>query len=131
MSDFLTEVAEYLEDNSVTDVFVSVLPDATKKPNCVALFGLIGANPGASRDVPGLQFPRFQAIVRNEVYKDASTSFQAVRTLLHGKLGLILPNWRVLRCHADQDGGPIGQDDKGLFEFSINFTTEISNEQTP
>lgn len=135
--DFLNLVADYLEANGVTPVKTGIQPG--EPANCVALLGLQGNTVQGNRDVPGLEFPRFQAVIRNEDYEDAATQFRALRTLLHGKIGLILPVGaqtdpeeadpdpyvRVLRMHADQEGGPIGEDDKGRYEFSINFAAEI------
>lgn len=133
--DFLDEMARYLDSLDIgtagTDLFVNNLPDDVN--NCVGLFGLTGPTIQQSRDVPGLQFPRFQAFIRNSDYNDGADKFQAVRTALHGKIGLILPVGvnvattpyiRVMRCHADQEGGPIGKDPRGRFEWSVNFTAE-------
>ncbi len=135
MLDFLDEIARYLDSLGIvtegTDVFVNKQPGDID--NCVSLFGLVGPTVQAQRDVPGLQFPRFQVIVRNTDYNDASEKFQAVRSALHGIIQQILPVGvntattayiRVMRCHADQEGGPIGEDDKGRSEFSCNFTAE-------
>lgn len=130
--DFLNLQADYLEANDIDNVFTKVQPDSPA--NCVTLGGLPGNTLQAQRDVPGLQFPRFQAIIRNENDEDGSAVFQAVRELLHGQVGLILPVGvdvdtepyiRVMRCHADQEGGPIGEDLKGRLEWSINFSAEF------
>lgn len=134
MADFLNELADYLADAAVTpdvgtvatDIFIGELPGSPD--NCIALFGLPGSVIGDQREVASLQFPRFQVIVRNSSYENASNKLQDVRTKLHNKYGLDLPSWRVLRCHADQEGGPIGTDDQNRFEFSINFIAEINAE---
>lgn len=133
--DFLDEIARYLVTQGIgtagTNIFVNELPDTPA--NCVAIFGLVGTTVQQQRDVPGLQFPRFQVVVRNTDYNDAADKFQAVRTALHGKVGLILPVGvntatspyiRVMRCHIETDGGPIGKDETGRVEFSCNFTAE-------
>ncbi len=133
--DFLDQLATYLQAQSIgtagTNIFVNKLPDTTD--NCVALIGQPGPSIGPQRDVARLQFPRFQAIIRNVDYNDGSDKFQAVRTALHGKVGLVLPtsanpasdeNIRILRCHAESEGGPIGEDEQGRVEFSINFQAE-------
>lgn len=133
MADFLNELASYLEDQGVgtydadagRNIFTGEHP--ADPDNCVSLIGLPSGSLGQSRDIPELQFPRFQAIVRNASYDTGSTKLQAVRTALHGKLedDLGLTSWRVLRLHADQEGGPIGDDGQGRFEFSINFSAEV------
>jgi hypothetical protein len=135
VSDFLNEVADYLAASSptpdagtvATDIFIGQLP--ASPDSCVAIFGLpAGALPLGSRQVSTLWFPRFQVVVRNQDYDTASAKLQDVRTKLHAKYGLILPNWRILAIHADSEGGPIGTDDQNRFEFAINFSAEINAE---
>lgn len=133
--DFHDELAKYLDYLNIategSDVFVNKQP--ADVDNCISFFGLPGTTLQSNRDVPGLQFPRFQVIVRNVDYNDGADKFQAVRTALHGLIGKQLPvtanpatdpYLRVMRCHAEQEGGPIGEDDKGRSEFSINFIAE-------
>lgn len=135
MDDFLGDIAAYLQNQSVgtaeTDIFWGVLP--AEPDDCVALLGTVGTTLTEARDVSELQFPRFQVIVRNGGYADGLDKLAAVRSALHGIVDLILPVGadpevdsyrRVLRCHAEQEGGPIGQDERGRFEFSINFIAE-------
>lgn len=133
--DFLHEIGKYLDDQNVgtinDDITINVQP--ADIDNCVSLFGLPGTTLSQARDVPGLQFPRFQAVIRNTDYNDAGDKHQAVRAALHDKIGLILPVGvnvatdpyiRVMRCHAEQEGGPIGEDSQGRHEFSINFMAQ-------
>lgn len=130
MFDFLNELGDYLATAGIgtvaTNLFIGELP--ASPDNCVALLGLPGSVIGQAREVATLQFPRFQAIIRNTSYDTASDKLQAVRTALHNKYGVILPHWRILRMHAEQEGGPIGTDDQDRFEFSINFIAEINDE---
>lgn len=136
--DFLNLLAVYLEAAGVTTVKTGKHPP--NPDNCTSLLGLQGPTVQAQRDVPELQFPRFQAIIRNESYEDASDEHQLVRDTLHGlPPGTILPAGvntatdpyiRILRCHADQEGGPIGTDEKGRYEFSINFVAEYHHVTT-
>jgi len=131
MSDFLNELADYAVTQTGigtvgTDVFVEELP--ATPDNCQAIFGLPGTIIGDQREVASLAFPRVQLISRAESYETASDNMTAWRTALHNKYGIILPNFRIMRCHAEQEGGPIGQDDQGRFEFSINFIVEYNAE---
>ena len=136
MADFLFEIADYMANATApdigtvaTDIFNEELPGTPD--NCVAVFGLPGQVIGDSREVAALTFPRFQVIVRNTDYALGAAKLLDVRTKLHGKYGLMLPSWRVMRMHAEQEGGPIGSDDQNRFEFSINFVAEINAEITP
>jgi hypothetical protein len=133
--DILDELAGYLQSEGVgtkgTNVFVNKIP--AKVNNAVGLFGATGFNIGQPRDIKELQFPRFQVFVQNVDYNDAADKFQEVRTALHNLIGVNLPVGvntnttpyiRVMRCHAEQEGGPIGEDDQGRSGFSANFAAE-------
>lgn len=134
MADFINELADYAAAQTgigtvATDVFVGKLP--ATPDTCQALFGLPGGVIGDQREVASLAFPRVQLISRAESYETASANMDAWREALHNKYGIILPHFRILRCHAEQEGGPIGQDDQGRFEFSINFVIEYNAETAP
>jgi hypothetical protein len=131
MSSFYDEIATKLDTDVAAliftaetgrNVFLGVLP--ADPDTCVALFGLPGTNIMDQRDVPGLQFPRFQFITRSADYEEAATLLQSIRSSLHGLIGYNTSHYRIMRCHAEQEGGPLGQDDQGRFEFSINFMAE-------
>lgn len=135
MDDFLDVLAGELQRLGIgtegVDLFTNKMP---KVANQITLLGLPGTNLTAARDVAGLQFPRFQAFIRNEDYDTGSTNLQAVRTALHNKIGINLPYGvntattpyvRLKRCHVEQEGGPIGEDELGRAEFSINFIAEF------
>lgn len=131
MSDFLNELADYAVTQTGigtvgTDVFVGNLP--ALPDDCQALFGLPGTFINNAREVASLGFPRFQVVSRAESYETASDNLTAWRTALHNKYAIILPHFRVLRCHAEQEGQPIGKDDQGRFEFVINFVAEYNAE---
>lgn len=135
MIDFLDQIAQHLQSVGVgtlsTSIFVNKQPP--DPDTVVSVHGRPGPTSGAQRDVPEIQQPRFQVIVRAQDYNQASDLFQQVRTALHGQIGLILPAnadletdeyFRVMRCHAEQEGGPIGEDTQGRVEFSINFIAQ-------
>lgn len=136
MANFLYEIADYLANSTspdlgtvATDIFNEELP--ADPNNCISIFGLPGSVIGDQREVPNLNFPRFQVIVRNTDYALGADKLKDVRTKLHGLYGVMLPSWRILRCHAEQEGGSIGSDDQNRYEFSINFVAEINAETTP
>jgi hypothetical protein len=134
VNDFLNQIAGYLETQSVgifedddtRDIFVDSTPaDPT---NLIALMDATGPAIGDGREIADLHFPRFQAYVRDVSHDAGTAKLAALRAALHAKYGIILTNWRVLRCHADQEGGWIGKDGQGRHEFSINFTAEVNAE---
>lgn len=125
MSSFLDEVADYVVSQGVV---ASAAMKVNKHPpspdNCVTFLGLPGNALGLQRDVPQLVFPRWQAIIRNTNRQNGAEQLRTLRELLHGQINLILPHYRVLRIHTEQEGGPIGEDGQGRFEYSINFIAE-------
>ena len=122
MSAFLDELSAYVSPLVSCGVFVDTLPPAPD--DCVCLIASPGSRIGDQRDVPELAFPRFQVVVRNLNHASGWEDLQAVRTALHGLYNYDLPSWNVIRVHAEQEGGPMGRDEVGRFEFSINFSGE-------
>lgn len=130
-ADFLDQIATYLQqqgignadpNNGVVDIRVGKIPGDPDA--CVVIIG----EPGIRQpnvDVQELTFPRFQVLVRNPDYVAGSTKLRDVRTALHNQIALTLPNYFCLYIHADQEGFPIGEDDKGRPEFSIHFACEV------
>lgn len=131
MSSFFDELLSYADSQKASIVFDNAtgrntfLGELPATPDdCIALIGLVGTTLNAARDVPGLQFPRFQIITRSKDFETAASLLQDVREALHGLIGHDLTDYRVLRCHAEQDGGPLGQDEQGRYEFGINMIAE-------
>ncbi len=132
MSAFLNEIASYLDDEGVgnfetaagRDIFVGKEPPLPN--NCISILEPRGQLIGEARDVQSLHFPRFSVLVRNEDYDDGEAVVQEVRTALHGLINESLPNWRVLRCHAESEPEGLGDDDQGRFGFLINFVAETN-----
>lgn len=130
--DFLSQLADYLEAQGFgyataqtghpVDIFVGKQPG--DPDNCITLIGEPGSHmPDVS--VPELTFPRFQILVRNTDFVTGSTQLRDVRTALHDNIALSLQNFFCYYISADQEGYPIGEDDKGRPEFSIHFSSEI------
>lgn len=130
--DFLSQLADYLETQGIgyateqvghpVDIFVGKQPG--DPDNCVTIIGEPGIRT-PNVNIPDLMFPRFQVLVRNEDFEVGSTKLRACRTALHDKIALSLQNFFCFYIHADQEGFPIGEDDKGRPEFSIHFSSEI------
>lgn len=129
--DFLWQLADYIAREgigSVTgsslNIYVGKYPDSPN--NIIALLGLVGqTKPDVS--VAAFEYPRFQVIVRNTDYNICAGKMRAIRNLLHDKLNITTENFIALYIQAEQDSFPLGEDDKGRFEFSINFSSQIYN----
>jgi len=134
MSSFLSELADYIHREGIgtssgasVNIFVGKYPD--EPDNCIALLGLL------PQKVPNIyvsdfEYPRFQVIVRNTAYVTAEAKIRQVRELLHDKLTIVTENFICKYIQADSDIVPLGEDDKGRAEFSINFSTQILNEDS-
>lgn len=129
--DFLSQIADYLaasgmgetnEANGTVNIFAGIYP--ADPDDAIAILGLVGSTL-PNINIPDFEYPRFQIVVRNNDYETASQVLRDVRTLLHDKLAVTLTNFYCLYIQAQQDGFPIGQDDKGRYEFSINFSAQI------
>lgn len=129
--DFLSQLADYLQtqdlgnadpDNGTVDIFVGKQPG--DPDNCITIIGEPGVHtPDVS--IPDLMFPRFQILVRNKDFITGATKMRDCRTALHDQIALSLQNFFCYFISADQEGFPIGEDDKGRPEFSIHFSSEI------
>lgn len=129
--DFLSQLADYLAANGMgetnlnngdVNIFAGIYP--ATPDNAIAILGLVGSTL-PNINIPDFEYPRFQIIVRNTDYETGSQVLRDVRRLLHDKLAVTLTNFYCLYIQAQQDGYPIGEDDTGRYEFSINFTAQI------
>lgn len=134
-TDFLYQLADYIDRENLGDtsggasnnIFVGHYPD--DPDNIIAFLGLIGQS-RPNQYIKNFEYPRFQVVVRNTDYEDGAGKMREIRNLLHDKLNLVTENFVALYIQADQDFYPIGQDKKGRFEFSINFTCQIRNDDS-
>ncbi len=125
MTSFWDDVAWYLEDEGIgvrsENIFVAKMPG--EPDDLIAIHGLPGFEQ-PSRYIREHIYPRFQVTIRAADYDDGVAKLAAVRNALHVQIGIMMGNHYVMRCHAEQEGGPIGDDDEGRPEFSINFTAQ-------
>lgn len=128
MKSFVDDIATYLGTQglgSLTTGTPTIFADRypATPANIVAVLNTPG-NQTPSKDVAALQYPSFQVVVRHADYDTAADNLASVRAALHGKIGLTLANHYALRIHARTEGGCLGQDTEGLWEFSITFDAE-------
>lgn len=119
------DIADYLATQAIgtvgTDIFVSRMVDDPNNQVVVIPTG----GPDPNRYVADLHEPTFQIVVRNTDFDSANTKLRAIRAALHNKLNLTLSNHVALFIRAASEGGYIGQDERGLNEFSINFAARV------
>lgn len=136
-TDFLDQVASYLDTQNVgvydadsgRNIFVNDQP--AEPVECITLFGNEGLTLPESKNIRSLIHPRFQVVCRSADYDAASALHYAVRDALHARYGIILANWRILECHAEQEGGPVGKDKQNRHEFSCNYMAEANAQTAP
>lgn len=110
----LEEVENLLTSNDVSNIFIGDLP---KTPDIVVcLFG----TGGSDRSLSGTQVeePTFQVRIRDTVYANGESRCNTIKDILHGYIG-----GSFLLIAQQGDIIPIGRDENGRPEFTINFRT--------
>jgi hypothetical protein len=119
---FIEQVATYLQAGGIgtlgTNLFISNLPDSVDA--CVAVFDTGGMPPDIY--LPTKE-PTFQVFVRSTTYDLGKAKIDAIRALLHRNFNvtLVVGQTYVYSILALAEGGHIGQNERGLDEFSMNF----------
>lgn len=117
----ISDLAQYLEDQGVgtqgTDIFVGYLPDEVNTGLCVIDTGGTPQDP----DLPH-RTKTFQVFIRGANYTDGQALVDSVRDTLHQLTNTTIGSFYFYYILALSDGGHIGQNDRGLDEFSINFS---------
>lgn len=119
---FIEQVATYLQAGGIgtlgTNLFISNLPDSVD--SCVAVFDTGGMTPDIY--LPTKE-PTFQVLVRSTTYDLGKAKIDAIRALLHRNFNvtLVVGQTYVYSILALSEGGHIGQNERGLDEFSMNF----------
>lgn len=127
---FLSQLADYIaregianSSGSNVNIFVSKTPD--QPDNCIGLFGLTSPKPNIY--VADFEYPEFQIYVRNTDYVTGEAKIRSIRRLLHDKLGVTTENFIALYIQAQSDIIPLGVDPKGRYEFTLNFSSQVLN----
>lgn len=120
----IEDLAQYLEDEGIgtqgTDIFAGYFPDSVNTGLCVIDTGGVVAD----IDLP-TRAKTIQIFVRGATYEDGQNLIDAVRDLLHQLANTQIGSYYFYYILALSDGGHIGRNDRGLDEFSINFTALI------
>lgn len=130
----IKEITKYIGDNSSlvigTNLFGGHRPP--NAPNeCVVILENAGGKPEYS--IPDSVEKAIQILTRAATYFTARANAYALYAFLHGKSGITLPvitsgeEYLVNVIEAMNVPQPIGQDEKGLWEFSTNFIFRIQN----
>jgi hypothetical protein len=111
----LTDVKTLLTSGGITTTIrIGKMPSSPD--NCITLY----YSGGYARSLTGtmLEEPTFQVRVRNAEYDDAITDCNAVKDALHGET-----TTKLLMIEQQGDILPLGYDQNGRPEFSLNFRT--------
>lgn len=125
----IDDIAEYLEDQSIgtvgTDIIMSNVLDTPD--NIVVVRDTGGAKPDAY--IP-TGVPDFQIYVRNKRYATGKALIDSIAELLHrvANTTLIAGGKYFYYIVMATEVLPIGRDDKGRSEFSVNFNTKVKRE---
>lgn len=130
----IKEITQYIKDNSSliigSNLFSGHRP-LNAPVECVVVLENAGGKPEFS--IPDSVEKAVQILTRAETYFTARANAYAIYWFLHGKAGIALPiittgeEYLVNVIEAMNVPQPIGQDEKGLWEFSTNFIFRIQN----
>jgi hypothetical protein len=120
----ITDLAQYLVTQGVgtlgSSIFASYLPDNVDTGLCVIDTG--GVAPDV--DLPTRK-KTFQVFIRGANYTTGQSLLDNVRGELHQLANTQIGDYYFYYILALSDGGHIGKNERGLDEFSINFTALI------
>lgn len=121
-----TDIASYLEDNSIgtvgTDIFIDALPDT--QDDMIAVYNTGGFD--ADIDIP-VSNPTCEILVRSMSAATAQSTAESIKGLLHQKMNstLVTGGYYFYYVFIMGDINLIGRDEKQRVEYSINFRTKI------
>lgn len=128
----IKEITKHIADNTSftldTDLFCGFRPPNSPDTCLVVLQNAPGE---VSFYLPDKVAKRIQVISRAPDYHTAEANIMPVFSLLHGKTGITLPvvdegdSYYADTIEAIASPQSIGQDEKGLWEFSCNFIFRI------
>lgn len=118
------DIASHLQANGLgqlgQDLFVSFQP--SEPDDCITIYDTGGYAPDI--DVP-LRDPTCQVLVRSADYPVAMERAQAVFNLLHAKANYALGGAWIYLSKAEHEPTPIGPDENGRPEITLNFHFKI------
>jgi hypothetical protein len=120
----IEDIATYLQTVGVgtigSTLFKGQIP--TLPDNCVAVFQYAGSSPIVTHDKKVLDSLGLQIRVRNTEYSVGMTKAQEIIDLLSPKSNITIGTGFYLSVVANQNPVPLGLDEKGRHEFSVNFS---------
>lgn len=129
MDKFLTNLADYLEDQAIgtvgTNIFLGELP--VDKSNCIALS--VAPSPEPNNSIPYyVQTVDFWA--RYDSYAAGYAKLAAVLGLLHQVENFEFNHFHVYLCHALSLINDNGRDEQSnhLFQLSLSFIYRVAEE---
>lgn len=122
----LEDIGTYLDTNSAltlgSDLFLGLIPDTPG--NCVALFENSGVTPDftlGANNLPELERPELQAIVRNQSYSTGRALADTVYRVLTQIANQTISSTLYLRIQAISTPSVMDRDDNKRVLFTTNF----------
>lgn len=121
----IADIAEYLEDEGLgtvgDDIYIAYLPETGT--NQMGIFDTGGTQPDPY--LKDITTPTFQVFIRATSYLNGKNLLDSVREALHTQSGLQTDNFYFYYILATSEGGNLGTNDTGQYEFSINFHCKV------
>lgn len=108
---------------SASNIFQGELPDTPD--NVLGVFFSGGFDPSFSFDSKQFENPTFQVRIRNKDAVTAMTWAEQVKDALAGKTELIINGSRYISIMQNGDILPLGKDDRGRTDLSLNFSAKV------
>lgn len=120
-------IAAYLQTLGLgtvgTNIFVNTKP--ATPDNLISVFGYAGRAPERTHDGSGNSRPGIQVWVRNASAGTGRSTIESAFNALDGLSNTSLSGRYFLIVNALQSPEPMGKDENGRTEFSVNFSTII------
>jgi hypothetical protein len=106
-----------------TSIFTNYKPATPDNVMCV--FGYAGSPPERTHDTSGNAHPGIQVWVRDTSAATGRTRIESVFNLLDGMKNTTISSVFIVGMHAVQNPIPMGRDENGRTEYSLNFQTTV------
>ncbi len=103
-----------------TNIFVNTKP--ATPDNLISVFGYAGRAPSVVHDCDGEGRPGVQVWVRNTSAATARSTIESIFGELDGLTNITINGTYYLGIFANQHPEPMGKDENGRSEFSVNFS---------
>jgi hypothetical protein len=120
----IDDIAVYLAAQGLgiieKNLFKGSMPD--KPDSCIGVFEYSGSPPDLAHDGAEIENPGLQIRVRDKSYATGRTKIESIIRALHPSTNITMGTTFYLSITVNQSPIPLGSDQNGRQEWSVNFT---------